>query len=147
MGKTLAVPIQAGNQNGIGSADISLMPTLTCNPRSGLKAHQYINGSCFSPFVAPGQQGSYVFPTLTGPGYFNTDTSLFKTFAFGESKKLQFRFSGYNFLNHPNRTFLNGDPALNLTFNSAGTLTTPNFGYALNETGHRILQMSAKFIW
>jgi Carboxypeptidase regulatory-like domain len=147
MGKTLAVPIQAGNQNGIGSADISLMPTLTCNPRSGLKAHQYINGSCFSPFVTPGQQGSYVFPTLTGPGYFNTDTSLFKTFAFGESKKLQFRFSGYNFLNHPNRTFLNGDPALNLTFNSAGTLTTPNFGYALNETGHRILQMSAKFIW
>ena len=147
MGKTLAVPIQAGNQNAIGSPDITLMPKLTCNPASGLKKNQYINASCFSPTVTPGQQGGYIFPDLTGPGFFNTDMSLFKNFTFGESKKLTFRFSGYNFLNHPNRTFLNGDPNLNLTFTSTGGLATPNFGYALNKTGHRIFQMEAKFAW
>jgi hypothetical protein len=147
MGKTLAVPIQAGNQNTIGSPDITLMPKLTCNPASGLKKNQYINASCFSPTVTPGQQGDYIFPDLTGPGFFNTDMSLFKNFTFGESKKLTFRFSGYNFLNHPNRTFLNGDPNLNLTFTSTGGLATPNFGYALNKTGHRIFQMEAKFAW
>ena len=149
MGQTLEVPIQAGNQNTIGSADITLMPTLTCNPRSGLKANQYINPSCFSPFVTPGQQGNYIFPDLTGPGFFNTDMSLFKNFTFGESKKLTFRFSGYNFLNHPNRTFLNGDPNLNLTFTNTGALASnaQNFGYALNKTGHRIFQMEAKFAW
>jgi len=149
MGKTLAVPIQASSSNVIGSPDLTLMPALTCDPRSGLKAHQYINGACFSPFATPGQQGAYIFPSLTGPGFFNTDVSVFKNFTFGpsENRKLQFRFSGYNFLNHPNRTFLNGDQNLNLTFNSTGTLTNSNFGYATNTIGHRIMQAMVKFSW
>jgi hypothetical protein len=146
MGTTLAVPIQTSAQNVLGTNDITLMPTLTCNPAAGLKSHQYINGACFSPNSVPGQQGNYIFPMLTGPGFFNTDISVFKNFTFGQSetKKLQFRFSGYNFLNHPNRTFLNGDQGLNLTFNSAGVIN-PNFGYATNTIGHRILQMMVKF--
>src|SRR5205807_8744266 len=40
MGTTLAVPVQAGSQNALGAPDITLMPTLTCDPRSGLKSHQ-----------------------------------------------------------------------------------------------------------
>jgi len=92
MGKTLGVDIQATAQNTLGSDDITLMPKLTCDPRAGLKANQYINANCFSPFVTPGQQGSYIFPDLTGPGFFNTDLSLFKNFTFGasENKKLTF---------------------------------------------------------
>jgi len=149
MGVTTTGAVQGTNQLVLGSPDITLMPVLTCNPAKGLKPHQYINGACFSPTTTPGQQGSYIFPTLTGPGFFNTDISLFKNFTFGqaENKKLQFRFSGYNFLNHPNRTFLNADQDLNLTFNSAGQLTSPNFGVATNTIGHRIMQMSLKFSW
>ena len=147
MGRTITAPIQATAQNVTGSADLTIMPALTCNPHDGLKSHQYINGSCFSPFATPGQNGSYIFPTLTGPGFFNTDISVFKNFTFGESKKLQFRFSGYNFLNHPNRTFLNSDQNLNLTFNKQGQLANPNFGYAQNTIGHRIIQMMVKFAW
>jgi hypothetical protein len=160
MGKTLSYvdhttgqvanySLQATSSNILGSGDITLMPALTCDPRSGLKANQYINGACFSGFATPGKQGAYIFPTLTGPGFFNTDVSLFKNFTFGpsENKKLQFRFSGYNFLNHPNRTFLNSDQNLNLTFNSTGTLTNPNFGYATNTIGHRIIQLMARFAW
>src|SRR2546429_1011589 len=149
MGKTLAVTIQANSQNVLGSPDLTLMPALTCDPRSGLKSHQYINGACFSPSATPGQTGAYIFPALTGPGFFNTDLSLFKNFTFGpsENKKLQFRFSGYNFLNHPNRTFLNSDQNLNLTFNSSGNPTNPNFGYATNTIGHRIIQVMVKFSW
>jgi len=149
MGKTLAVPIQAGSQNVLGTGELTLMPALTCDPRSGLQDHQYINGSCFSPFATPGKQGAYIFPSLTGPGFFNSDLSIFKNFTFGqaENKKLQFRFSGYNFLNHPNWTFLNADQGLNLTFNSSGTLTNSKFGYATNTIGHRILQLMIKFSW
>ncbi|PYX62729.1 MAG: hypothetical protein DMG78_32800 [Acidobacteria bacterium] len=149
MGKTLAVPIQASTSNVLGTGDLTLMPALTCDPRSGLKAHQYINGACFSPFATPGQQGAYIFPSLTGPGFFNTDVSLFKNFTFGpsENKKLQFRLSGNNFLNHPNRTFLNSDQHLNVSFNSSGTITNPNCGYATNTIGHRIMQMMVKFTW
>ena len=159
MGKTLAYTnasnqtvtyaLQANSSNVLGAPDLTLMPTLTCDPRSGLKANQYINAACFSPFVTPGKQGNYVWPVLTGPGFFNTDMSLFKNFTFGqsESKKLQFRFSGYNFVNHPNRTFLNSDQNLNLTFNSRGALTNPNFGYATNTIGHRIVQGELKFMF
>jgi len=149
MGQTITAPIQANGQNALGTPDIQLMPTLTCDPRQGLKANQYINASCFSPLVTPGKQGNYIFPVLTGPGFFNTDLSVFKNFTFGqsESKKLQFRFSGYNFLNHPNRTFINGDQGLNLTFNSTGALANQNFGYATNTIGHRIMQGMVRFIW
>lgn len=147
MGKTITNAIQANSSNVLGAPDLTLMPTLTCDPRSGLKANQYMNPNCFSPLATPGKQGNYVWPVLTGPGFFNTDLSLFKNFTFAESKKLQFRFSGYNFVNHPNRTFITGDQNLNLTFNSGGSLTNPNFGYATNTIGHRIVQGELKFMW
>ena len=151
MGKTLnsGYNLQASSEDALGTADITLMPVLTCDPRKGLQPHQYINGNCFSPWVTPGVQGNVVWPTLTGPGFFNSDLSLFKNFAWGnsESRKLQFRFSGYNFLNHPNRTFISGDPNLLLQFSSAGALNNSNFGYATNTIGHRIIQGMVKFSW
>ena len=152
-GKTITAPIKASNQNILGTPDITLMPKVICNPRSNLGPSQYINGNCFQGFATPGEQGTYVFPTLTGPGFFNTDLSLFKNFTWGasESKKLQFRFSGYNFLNHANPTFVANDPSLNLSFNSNGQLLQPapgkTFGVASYKTGHRIMQMAVKFTW
>jgi len=152
MGKTIVTAVQASNQNVLGTPDITLMPKLICDPSKNLQPNQYINGACFAPFATPGQQGNYIFPALTGPGFFNTDLSVFKNFTWGASdtKKLQFRMSGYNFLNHPNRTFIAGDPGLNLGFDSNGNLLTHGgvpFGYALNKTGHRIVQMSVKLSW
>jgi len=140
-------PLSANDQNILGTADVTLMPVLTCNPRSGLKHNQYLNGACFAPFATPGVQGSYIIPAGSGPGFFNTDLSVFKNFTFGrsESKKLQFRFSGYNFLNHPLNTFLQKDPNLTLAFDKSGNLSNPNFGVANSKTGHRILQGAIKF--
>ncbi len=151
-GKTLAVPVQASSQNVLGTPDVLLMPKVICDPRQNLGPHQYINGNCFQGFAEPGQQGSYVFPTLTGPGFFNTDLSLFKNFTWGasENKKLQFRFSGYNFLNHANPSFISNDPALNLSFNQQGQLIAnggKTFGVASYKLGHRIVQMAIKFTW
>lgn len=152
MGKTLApgLAIQANNQNILGTPDVDLQPVLTCDPRKGLADHQYVNGKCFAPFATPGVQGSYIFPTLTGPGFFNTDLSVFKNFSFGQSenKKLTFRFSGYNFLNHPIQTFTASDPGLSLTFDQNGQLQQhggTTFGFANNKTGHRIVQGEVKF--
>ncbi len=146
MGKTLAVSIPASSENVLGTRDITVMPTLTCNPAKGLQANQYINGACFSAFATPGEQGNYVFPTLTGPHFWNSDVSVTKNFSFSESKKLQFRLSGYNFLNHPNRTFVANDPGLNLNFDSSGN-PNPKFGFATNKVGHRILQGLIRFNW
>jgi hypothetical protein len=150
MGKTLAVPVQASSSNIFGSPDITLMPSLTCDPRKGLGPNQFVNGACFSPFATVGKQGNYIFPTLTGPGFWNSDLSVQKGFTFGpsENRKLEFRFSAYNFLNHPNLTFISGDPALNLTFNNAGVRQNNGgvvFGTATNTIGHRIIQGMIRF--
>lgn len=152
MGKTITQPIQTSNQNVLGTPDVTLMPKVICNPHSGLHSRQFVNGNCFAPFATPGQQGTYIFPTLTGPGFSNSDLSVFKNFTFGSSEqtKLQFRFSGYNFMNHPVRTFnTSNDPGLSLQFDQNGNLKSPatgrTFGYADYKTGHRIIQGEMKF--
>jgi carboxypeptidase family protein len=152
MGTTTTAAIKADNQIVLGTPDITLMPKLVCDPSKHLLKNQYVNGNCFASTATPGVQGDYIFPRLTGPGFFNSDLSVFKNFVFGksESQKLQFRFSGYNFLNHPVRSF-NGtnDPGLSLQFDQNGSLIQPangiQFGYANYKTGHRIIQGEAKW--
>ena len=80
-----------------GTNSLTLMPVLTCNPNQGLHDHQFINASCFA-LPSPGHNGPIVEPEMFGPAFFNSDLSLFKNFNFSESRRLQFRFSGYNFL-------------------------------------------------
>jgi hypothetical protein len=150
MGTTLASAVQTSAQVVLGTPDFTLMPLLTCDPRKGLASNQYVNGSCFTT-PAIGTQGTYIMPVMQGPGFFNSDLSLFKSFTFGksENKKLLFRVSGYNFLNHPVRTFLNNDPNLTYSLDQAGNLQAANsrFGYADSKTGHRLIQLMVKFSW
>jgi hypothetical protein len=129
-----------------------LSPLVTCNPRANLKQNQYINGSCFAPPVA-GQNGQFgvngptVMPYFRGPGFFDTDLSVFKNFKMGEIRNLQFRASAYNLPNHPNRSFVSGDQNLRLNFAADGHITNPNFGYAGYTVGKRIIQLGVRFIF
>ncbi|HEV2691093.1 MAG TPA: carboxypeptidase regulatory-like domain-containing protein, partial [Bryobacteraceae bacterium] len=127
-----------------GSPDYGILPVLTCDPRKGLQTNQFINGNCFAP-PTPGHNGSLIMPYLRGPAFFNQDVSLFKDFAISEHQRLQFRFSGYNFLNHPLTSFISGDNNFNLSFNNAGQLSNPRFGYADWKIGHRIIQLAVKY--
>jgi hypothetical protein len=129
-----------------GTDAISATPFVTCNPVSNLAEGQYINGNCFKAPI-PGTNGTLIMPYIRGPRFFNSDLSLFKNFKFAESKELQFRFSGYNFLNHPLRTFVGGDQNLNLTLDRQGNLVNPRFGFADNMTGRRVVQLAVKFFF
>lgn len=93
-----------------------------------------------------------MLPEFFGPSFINSDLSLFKNFQFGESKKLQLRFSGYNFLNHPFWSFAGngvGSSAMNLNFGPTASggqaQTNLGFGIAPIKQGSRTIQISAKF--
>jgi hypothetical protein len=132
------------NVSILGTSDIQLNPILTCNPASGLGHNQYINPNCFAMPTSIGQNGPTVLPAIYGPGFFNMDLGLFKNFQIKESKKLQIRFNGYNFLNHPLWSF-NGSN-LNLSFDpNTGKVNAPLFGTVTQKQGHRVIQTAIKF--
>lgn len=68
--------------------------------------YQFFDRTAFAAVnIAAGQTqrfGNIGRNSFRGPGFFNLDAGLFRTFAFTESLKLQFRFEGLNVLNHPN---------------------------------------------
>ncbi len=132
------------NASILGTPDIQLNPVLTCNPTAHLAPHQYLNPSCFSMPGQIGLNGPTIMPAYYGPAFFNSDLALFKNFKFTESRSLQFRIDGYNFLNHPLYSFTGSN--LSLSYNPAtGKVNNPDFGTTTNTVGNRIIQLAVKF--
>lgn len=102
----LSVPV--GAQQWLGSSDYSLQPVVTCNPRAGLHKDQFVNGNCFG-LPAQGQQGWWNLPDVHGPAFFKADLTVTKDFTLGKQQNMQFRLSGFNFLNHPLTSFNNNN--------------------------------------
>ncbi|NYF79904.1 TonB-dependent receptor [Granulicella arctica] len=141
----------------LGTPDVTLMPTLTCNPRSKTGGRQFINGSCFA-LPAQGTNGPNFYPYMHGPAYFNSDLSAQKGFHLGSTRELQFRAAAFNFINHPLVTFnsIRSAEYNNLSFTGTTPSTAvvdPNatsgqtFGYASLTSGRRIMELSAKFVF
>lgn len=136
-----------------GTDQIPLMPILTCDPTKNLGPHQWLNGNCFQIPTVPGKNGGIVLPEFFGPWFWTSDLSLFKNFQIRESRKLQFRFSSYNFMNHPLWSFSgSGLGASNLFLNFAPGATpgsqvqsNASFGVAPLKVGNRIIQLAMKF--
>jgi hypothetical protein len=142
-----------------GTPDTAVRPVLVCDPRDGLDmttlagfaGRQYANPNCFAA-PSPGHNGMYQLPYLKTPAYMNHDVSLFKNFRLSqthENLKLQFRFSAFNFINHPNAIFQGGDPGTQLNFDN-GVLdenSIQNFGRPIKKQGKRILQFALKFMF
>lgn len=131
------------NQSILGTDSQVLVPTLTCDPRD----KKYFNPSCFAtPTI--GQNGPSVYPDIKGPGYFESDLAMYKTFHPWRENQLQFRFSAFNFLNHAISQCGNGnDVNLVLTgpngTNSNGSTTgTPRY-----EVGRRVVELAVKYVF
>ena len=92
---------------------------------------------------------------MKGPGFFNGDLSLFKNFRLSEKKKLQFRISANNFLNHPISTLTPDNLTLEFVTDNPksaspklvpSTNTQSRFGRVTdNERGRRIVTLAVKF--
>ena len=128
-----------------GTPDEVAVPKVTCDPRKGLAKNQYFNPACFA---APSYlaNGTYRLPYIHGPAYINDSTGLFKTFAMGESRKLEVRGEVFNLFNHAWNEFIAYDPAMYMGYNAPGGATTSSkAGIVDNKTGHREMSLAAKF--
>ena len=129
-----------------GPPDEVAVPIVTCDPRKGLKPHQYFNPSCFSA-PSQGHNGAFRLPYIHGPAYFNDGLGIFKDFKIGEAGKLQIRFQGFNFLNRKFDTYQQYGSSLYLGYSNVNVVldNSATGGIASNLTDHRSLQLAAKY--
>jgi hypothetical protein len=139
---------------GSNATGLTLEPLVTCDPKSNLRSGQYFNPNCFTP-PPQGSNGTIIWPYIHGPAFFDSDLALFKNFKMGERQSFQFRFSAFNFLNHPNPQFgLNGTTDVSLNFTNTSTsahlLSPTNTNAATNgfpgfTTGNRLVEFAIKY--
>jgi hypothetical protein len=163
----LLTTVQMNNSNMLGTPDVALQPYVMpgCDPtaKNG-NENSYFNTACW---VVPDfmHNGPVYKGYFHSPAYFNSDLSVFKDFRLGEKRKLQFRISGFNFLNHPLVSFLSSDwssmslanlqspsggfapgqriAPSDFTYNQNGD---PNFvGTPHSKFGRRVVQLALKF--
>jgi hypothetical protein len=138
--------ISISNDSVNGTPDEAAVPFLTCDPRKGLKPHQYFNPSCFSaPYE--GHNGTFRLPYIHGPAYFNDEIGLFKDFKIHESNKLEIRAQAFDFLNRSFDTYQQYDGSLYMGFAALNGPPTnaSTVGVTTTRTGHRSIQFAAKY--
>jgi hypothetical protein len=144
-------------------AGCSAQNLTTSNYRNSL---YYLNPSCFSlvPMTTANAsvcdqrlaantcsniRGDLGRNTITGPGLFNVDFSVFKNnyiTKISETTNLQFRAEFFNVLNHTN--FAPPTLANLAAFNSTGVPQTGTFGQITSTQGqNRIIQLGLKLVW
>ena len=145
--------MQASDYLGTNAVN-AVEPKLICDPRSNLKSGQYFNPACFAPPTG-GQDGDIIWPYIKGPAFFNSDLAIYKDFTFKEHHKVEFRFSAFNFLNHPLPQFGSGGAAdVNLNFSVPGqtnvlsqtnTNTTTTGTPLYKNSVPRVLEFAVKY--
>lgn len=118
----------AGNLNAAGSGQIPDQVKSTVAILGGIGAgNSYFDKTAYSivNIASGGTQrfGSAGRNNLRGPGFFNMDLGLFRTFRITENVKLQFRAEALNALNHANFS------------NPQADINNSNFGYITSTTG------------
>jgi len=131
-------PLTVIEPNNVSLTSLTNRPNAVCNPNQGgaRTPTQWFNTSCFQRLAvanSAGQVGNEGRNIVRGPGFNQTDLSLFKNFAFTESQQLQLRVEAFNALNQAR-------------FNQpGGTLGSPTFGAITSAADGRILQLAAKY--
>jgi hypothetical protein len=136
-------------QDGRNQTDPGLRPNLVAGPtidRGNRTLAKYFNAAAFCvpspsdtecPALGPNNIGDASRNLLRGPGFVNTDLSLFKEFSFSETRKFQFRFEFFNLFNTPHF----GNPGTDLK-------DTGSFGKIEGTNGdQRQIQFALKFLF
>jgi len=123
------------------------VPLRMCDGNGGSRTFfQYFDTSCFvNPAADPNtgiavSRGNAGRNILRMPGINNWDLSVFKKFAIGESRSLDFRWEMFNGFNHPQWSSVN-------TWNDTGTNPLSTFGRVDNGRPGRHIQFALKFVF
>ena len=110
-------------------------PDLVGNPYpSGQNVNNWISRSAFAT-PAPGSYGNLGVFNIKGPGLFQFDMALTRTFAVRERQQVQVRAEAFNILNHAN-------------FNTpVSTLNSGAFGQIQSALDPRIMQFALKYVF
>jgi len=134
------------------TANGALLATVLYEPAQGVPTSFGANcatASCFTAasFATPTSFNANARNAFRGPGYFNTDMNLKKSFAFTERFKFTLGANFFNILNHPNFD----NPVSNDLSSSFGSITTaavspttPYGAFASAAEGMRIVQVFGK---
>jgi hypothetical protein len=87
------------------------------------------------PTTQAGQFGNEGRNVVRGPGISDVDLSLFKNFALGEGKRVQFRAECFNVANHANFRLPEND------------IASPEFGQILEAAPPRLFQLALKLVF
>jgi hypothetical protein len=103
---------------------------------------QWFNPDAFAP-PEPWQWGDSERNSVFGPGYWNWDIGVQKTFSLTETHRLQFRADFLNAFNHFNL----GNPNATIADTRDGGLPNPNAGKITGGSGGRIIQFGLKYMF
>jgi Carboxypeptidase regulatory-like domain len=140
-GNFLAEPLagQAGEPGGCGQA-AAVTPCLNANAFFNLAT----SATAYTTL------SSQTRNQYRGPGYFNIDMNLYKTFHFGEQRKLGVGVQAFNVFNHPNFGLPDsgmGDATFGQILGMASAPTSPYGSFLGFDSSVRVVQLSAKFVF
>ncbi len=144
-GSLLATQIGPSPQTSCGSG-AALTPG---NGSPCLNANAFLNTApCPGPcYTGLSEQNRNQF---RGPGYFNVDMALFRTFSFRERAKLAVGLQAFNVFNHPNFGLPDngvGDQNFGLITGMQGTPTSPYGNFLGFDSSPRVAQLTAKVVF
>lgn len=119
------------------------------DPYAGQQSgHNIVSGvQWFNPsaFIAPQpwQWGNSERNSLFGPGSWNWDIGVQKTFSFKERHRVQLRCDALDAFNHFNLS----NPSATIADTRDGGLAVPNAGKILGGSGSRIIQIGLKYMF
>ena len=117
--------------NGIGSQRVNqILP----DPYGDKSVKNYLDPKAFA-LPATGTLGNVGAGSIAGPGTWQFDAALSRTFQFRETEKLEFRAEAFNVTN----SFRMNDPELILNSNT--------FGQVTSAKDPRIMQFALKYLF
>ena len=132
--------VVTGTNNSL-DGDSNDRPNLVGNPLTVSRSTKdqafahWFNASAFVPNLI-GTYGDLGRNTLFGPGDWNLNFSILRSFPVGERwGRFEFRGEFYNAFNHAN------------LINPISNLADPRFGEIVGTTGPRVIQLALKYIW